>query len=87
MAYINDEIKHESGLIIQVLQYETFENWNKTAICDLSFEDKKSLTPEQLAILGQWLIDKSKFIKHNFTKHGKLKNNQGKTVDGVFVKN
>ena len=73
MAYINDEIKHESGLIIQVLQYETFENCNKTAICDLSFEDKKSLTPEQLANLGQWLIDKSKFIRSDFTKHGKSK--------------
>lgn len=75
MAWINEEIEHESGLIIEVLEYEGLENnADKNAICSLEVSDISTrMTPKEMEELGNWLIEKANYIKANFSKTGKPK--------------
>jgi len=75
MAFINEEINHESGITIEVLEYENTENnTDKKAICSLEVSDICTrMTPVELEELGVWLIEQASHIRTNYSRLGKPK--------------
>lgn len=72
MAYVVKEFERSfPEAKMEVLQKTKDEQHEPGAIIDLDFDTMHSYTAEEVIALGQWLIDKAKYVKANYNSKGR----------------
>ncbi|QMW05372.1 hypothetical protein [Spirosoma foliorum] len=80
MSYIVDEILYDkiSDIAIQVLEKERGEPFEPNEICSLEVDISGNQTPDDLIMLGVWLINTATEIKKKYTSIGKVRKSHKK---------
>ncbi len=74
MAYIVEEIKHPYFRhTIEIMEAEKNEEWSGNICYETDF-GQSEFTPDELIELGEWLIEKAKQVKKEYTSKGRKRN-------------
>lgn len=86
MAYIVETNKlEELGVELEVLEKEKPEIFEPFKIIDFNADSMRIYTPDEIILLGQWLIEHGTRIKKAYKADGKLKKiKHGKDTRKIF---